>query len=402
MRGLVADVQAVLQAEIDRIHAHRVGHLVDRLLDGGTHLGVAEATERAGIAVVGVDARHIHIACAIFVRAHRVDAGAPGGEGRLRGVRAGIEHAFELAGAQRAVAVGAQADAHAHGVALVAGDHALFTAEDHAHGPAGQQRQLRHLRRRLVDDVVFAAERAAHRRLDHADEVMRQVEHHRQVAVVDEGALVRRIDDHAALARGHGQHALRLDICVLLRADGVALIDHHRALFQLGQRIVFAHDEQVEEVGMLAVGPVGADLRRVGIERVIGIEHGGQRLQLADDRLDAGQRGLGRIRRHRSDCLTHVAHLLVRQHVLVFDGEAVEALLEVIVAGDHGTHAGDRQRGRRVKLDDARVRHLAAQTAGVEHARQLVVGDVFGFTGHLIERIDAAGGFADVLEFGHG
>jgi len=44
---------------------------------------------------------------------------------------------------------------------------------------------------------------------------------------------------------------------------------------------------------MFAVGPVGADLRRVGIERVRHVEHAGERFQLADDRPDARQRGLG-------------------------------------------------------------------------------------------------------------
>ena len=400
--GLVAHVQAVLQAEVHRIHADRVGHLVDGLLDGRADLGVAEAAERAGVAVVGVDAVDVDVAGVVAVRAHRVDAGAPGGEGRLRGVRARVERALELARAQRAVAVRAEADAHAHGVALVAGDHALFAAEGHADRFAADQRQLGHLGRGLVDQIVLAAERAAHRRLDDAHQVVRQIQHHGRVAVVDERALVRRVDDHAALARRDGQAALGLDVRVLLRADGVALVELDLARLDLNQRIGLADDQAIQEIRMLAIGPVGADLRRVGIERMVGVEHGGQRLQLQDDRLHAGQRGLGRVGGHRGDGFAHVAHLLVRQHVLVFDRETVQPVIEEIVAGDHGAHAGDRQRGRHVQLHDASVRRLAAQTARMEHPRQLTVGDVLRRSHHLFKRVDATRRFANVLEFCHG
>ena len=51
----LADHLGVLQAELQGIHADRLGHLLHVRLDGERRLQVAVAAERAGVGVVGID-----------------------------------------------------------------------------------------------------------------------------------------------------------------------------------------------------------------------------------------------------------------------------------------------------------------------------------------------------------
>ena len=119
-----------------------------------------------------------------------------------------------------------------------------------------------------------------------------------------------------------------------------------------------------------------AHARRVGVQRVAGVDHGGQRRVLDVDqreRVAGGVAGLGDDERH---LLPLVAHLVGGEHglhVVRERGHPGEAALGELLAGDDGAHERMRLGGQRVDGDDPGTGVRAAQHGGVQHAGQ---GDV--------------------------
>jgi hypothetical protein len=122
--------------------------------------------------------------------------------------------------------------------------------------------------------------------------------------------------------------------------------------------------------------------RDLVLERLLGLEHGRERLVLDHDLLHGGE---GRVLVHGGDGgdgVAHEAHAVDAQRVLVLrHGQDAEGHGHGL-AGEHGVDAGHRRRGARVDAHDARVRDVAAQQLGEQHARQHeVVGESRGAGG---------------------
>ena len=121
-----------------------------------------------------------------------------------------------------------------------------------------------------------------------------------------------------------------------------------------------------------------AHARRVGVQRVAGVDDGGQRRVLDVDqreRVAGGVAGLGDDER---DLLPLVAHLVGgehRLHVVGERGHPGEAALGELLAGEHGAHERVRLGGQRVDGDDPGAGVRAAQHGGVQHAGQRDVVD---------------------------
>ena len=146
----------------------------------------------------------------------------------------------------------------------------------------------------------------------------------------------------------------------------------------VGGRLVAGLPGRAREVVALA-GLVVADQRRVGVERLAGVDDRRQRLVLDVDQL---QRVVGRVlvgRDHERDLLALEADLVAGEHGLGVVGDrrhpGQAERLEVL-GGDHGGDVGMGQRGRGVDRDDARVGVRAAQHGAVHHPRQLDVVEV--------------------------
>ena len=81
----------------------------------------------------------------------------------------------------------------------------------------------------IIDGILFlAAEAAAGLHLDDADLLVRQVEQRRERFVDVVRALHRAPHRHAVLRIGDGDHAVRLDVELLLRAGLVLAFDDDR------------------------------------------------------------------------------------------------------------------------------------------------------------------------------
>ena len=109
-------------------------------------------------------------------------------------------------------------------VALGRGQHVLGAVVDQLHRPARLQRQQAGVPGDHRRVLLLAAEPAAGLRLHDADLVRRQAQQHRERPVHVVRALQRAVHGDAAVA-GHGQHAVRLDVEVLLVAGPVLALD---------------------------------------------------------------------------------------------------------------------------------------------------------------------------------
>ena len=123
--------------------------------------------------------------------------------------------------------------------------------------------------------------------------------------------------------------------------------------------------------GVLRIGFV--DHRRAGLERLLDVEHGGQRL-IVDANLGDGLIGLAlAVGDDGNDRLALVAHLVDRQRRLVVLAEIDQAEQRIEVAGHIGAtnnpaHPGAALGLHGVDAPDPRMRMRAAQYLQMQHA----------------------------------
>ena len=171
-----------------------------------------------------------------------------------------------------------------------------------------------------------------------------------------------------------GDHAARLErrrmaagIDDVAHRDGVGLGER-----AVGRFLIASFPGRAREVVALP-DLVVADQRRVGVQRLAGVDNRGQRLVLDLDQLERVVRGVLVGRDHERDLLALEADLVAREHGLrvVGDGRhpSKPERLEVLGSDDRGdVGRGERLRG--VDRDDPRVRVRAAQHGAVDHSRQ--------------------------------
>ena len=194
----------------------------------------------------------------------------------------------------------------------------------------------------------------------------------RLVAVVDVELAGLRVEvgDHAA---GLERRRMAARIDDVARHDGVGL--GKRAVRRL---LVTGLPGRAREVVALP-GLVVADQRRVGVERLAGVDDRGQRFVLDIDQLERVVRRVLVGRDHERDLLALEAHLVAREHGLRVVGDRRHPRepqrLEVL-GGDDGGDVGVRERLRGVDRDDACVRVGATQDRAVDHSGQPDVVEV--------------------------
>ena len=123
------------------------------------------------------------------------------------------------------------------------------------------------------------------------------------------------------------------------------------------------------------------------LHRLLGIEDGGKLLPLhfdelhrllGDSLIDGG---------HCGDLIPHVAGLVHRKGELVTD-EGAPALLDGVVGGDHGAHAGQPLRLTGVDTEDTSMRIRAPEDLPVQHPRKNDIRYILGRSGDRIESFD--------------
>jgi len=203
--------------------------------------------------------------------------------------------------------------------------------------------------------VFLAAEAAAGFHLHDAHLVLRQAKQHDQRAVNVVGALQRPVHRDAAILR-HGQHAVRLDVEVLLVARPVLALEDEIGASETLVEIALRNRDRLEHRG-----------------RLCRVEHRQTRPVLdVDLRL---QQALAILVRQQQDRLRHVAHLAIGQARLVVHDERHE------VSSRDVPGANDREPGGvEVEADtfDASAGNGGADRPGVEHSRERQVINVTG------------------------
>lgn len=275
----------------------------------------------------------------------------------------------------------------------------LEAVVDDLHGFAGAQGEQAGVD--LHRQVLAPAERAADTGECHADLVLGQAEHGRDLLEVRVQPLGRDVELDAAVLGGDRESGLRAEERLVLHAEGVlALDDEVRAL--PGCRHVAAHDRlAVHDVRVRNVADVVVVAALVDEDRV----RRGRGQLVGDDRefavLDLDLRGgaaggLRVVGGDDRDRLAVVADLAVREDRGVLDLQAVVLHLGgQVVVGHDGVDARGLQRLDGVDGDDLGVRDRGAQDLTPEHVLVPHVGGVRELAGDLEGAVRAERGLAD-------
>jgi hypothetical protein len=223
-------------------------------------------------------------------------------------------------------------------VALGHDRHVLLAAEDQADRPARGDGQERHLGAGRGGSVLLAAEAAAGDGLDDAGFVQPASQRRGHGLLHVERALHGPVDGGPG-PLGDGDHAVRLDVGVLLVGRVVGRLDDDQVVPGEGRRHVPLHDS-----------PLGQQLSPPG--GLLGVEGRRQRLVAHVNRSEAVGQRLGGLRRHESDGLPHVTHLALGQDRPVLLDHGNEVLPRYVRGRDHRPHAGDAPGASEVQLGD--------------------------------------------------
>ena len=366
-------------ADLNGVHVQGLGQGVHLALMGHGHLGHAEAAEGAGHGVVGVIEGGVNADIRHLVGAGGVHHGAGDNGGAVGGVGAAVAEQRRLHRYQLAVLGGAGLVVHLEGVAL-GGDHGgLLAAADHLHRAAGvvcQQGQVA-----LDGDVQLAAEAAAGGNLDGYHPVLGEAQHGGDFAPVKMRVLGGAVHGNNAVFIG-GDAGVRLDEhvgehggLIVVLDDDVALVPGlvHIAVLQV-LLLVNVVDRAVDNGG----------IRRGGI---LNAQNGLVLLVLHLDGVQGLLHQLGGLGGHHGNGVAVAADLVVHQHGLVLQDDADTVLAGNVLIGAHSHHAGDGQRGGRVKALYHAMADSAAEHTAIEHVGHLHVGGKLGLARDLLHGV---------------
>ncbi len=237
----------------------------------------------------------------------------------------------------------------------------LLAAREHAlHRPAGLLRQQR--QRRLLGDLVLAAEIAADDGADDTDAAHRHLQRARHVGARQRDAPDGRVDGEATVGVPVGDRRVRLERDVFDHLRTEAALEDVIGLSKAFFDIAFADH----------FGGVDVALRRVHLGRILA--HGGDRIEHGRQRLvfdhDLVQRLVGYLLgdgRYRRNAVTGVEHDIVDQHRLVLE-RGPEGIDRDLLAGEHRHDAGHGLGRAGVDALDAGRRNAGALDARIEHA----------------------------------
>ena len=134
--------------------------------------------------------------------------------------------------------------------------------------------------------------------------------------------------------------------------------------------------------------------RRVGLQRLLDVEHRGQLLEVELDPVDRLQRGLLGLGHDRGDLLAAIAHPLLGQDLLLvrLDPDQAEDRVDVlrdVLRRQRAHEAGHLLGLGEVDPADPRVHERVADHLQVQHAGVADVVDVLGRAGHVAHAVAA-------------
>ena len=173
----------------------------------------------------------------------------------------------------------------------------------------------------------------------------------------------------------------------------VLVLDHRLGGLEPGRDVALLELPVGEQVAALV------DLRRVVVERALGVVDHRQRLVVDLDRRERGERRVVAFGGDERDRLAVVAHDVLGEHVrarlqradlerLARDVDP-DGVARHVGGGVDGDHAVDRLGGGGVDPGEPRVRVVGALQPRVQHPGQREVGGVDGPPGDLLDRVVA-------------
>ena len=287
-----------------------------------------------------------------------------------RSVGAGVAENVRLHRRQPALGVAADGVGHGERVALGMDADRLFAGQRDPHRPPGQARQ--HRRLRLDRHVLLAAEGAAVGRELDVQPLFRLAEDGGDLPAILEDPLALAVDVQTPVGQRAGEAGFRLEEQVLDALGRPCAADDVRRGGEGGVDVAARVARRRQPIVML-----GVDARRARLQRLGGVEHGGQRLVRDLDQL---RRLAGDARRLGGDGGQHVADAA---RLLAFGDEdgpvgidlADPAFARHVLGGRDRRDAGQRQRLGDVDLDDARARVRRQRDDAVEQSGRVDVGD---------------------------
>ena len=367
-RRHVAGRVGVPATQRHRIHAQPVRDAVHLALDRVLGLRSPEPPERpVRRRVRGDGARHDRDV-GTAIAAAGVDRATRQHDRRQRHIRAAVHHDIDLVRHERAVAhdAGAHPD---HGRVPLRGRRDVLEPVVHdPHWPAALPRQQRGVPADHRRIFLLAAEAAPRDGLHDPHLGIRQRKRARQRLVHVVGTLQRSPHRKAAVSGALRQHAVVLDVQLLLVAAAVLALDDHVGAGKPGVEITARDRDRLHHV-VVAVDD------RLLRERLLDSEHRLLGLVLDADGPNRRFHALGVFVREEQDRLLRVPHLFHRQQRLIVLDQRDEVLAgDVLVIREDDARPVE----RRIELDpaDAPARDRGAHGAPDECSRHMEVVQV--------------------------
>src|SRR4029077_201332 len=139
---------------------------------------------------------------------------------------------------------------------------------------------------------------------------------------------------------------------------------------------------------------VVVDQRCAVLHRFCGVKDRGQGLPFDVDEIERLFGGIRVDGSHRCDLFTDIAALADGENILIGEKGAPGAF-DGVFGGDHGADAAQLFCPARINANYSGVREGAAEYFPNQHARQLNVGDILGFTGDFVVTFDPLYALAD-------
>jgi len=280
-------------------------------------------------------------------------------------------------------------------MALVALAHRPLPVVGQLHRPAGEPRRQGGAGADDGGGVVFAAEAAAHG--DGADLHVgqRHAEQRRREAAGAERVLHGAVDLHHAVGARHGHRRLGFQVGMLDERGAERLFHDDVGYGEPRGHVAPADAVVVDHVGAVPL----VHQRRAGPERLLRIQHGGERVGGHGDEPRGGHRRGARLGHHHRHHVAVAADRVAGEHVVILQDLAEGDAARHVGGGDHADHAGGGGGRGGVHAAEARVDVVGVHGHGVEQAVELQVVGVAGAAGHLGHGVIAPG--AGRIHFRH-
>ena len=385
--GHVPRVKDVLEPELHRVHPQRLGQPVHLHLGGEGCLGIAETAKGGAVWIVGDDAVRVHFDVGDLV--------GPAGKGRRAeehrvgggGIRAAVAINLHFGGDQPPVAGSAGAVAQMFRVPLARSEEGFSPRPDELHRAPGLHRAQRS--DDLNGDVLFPPEPPAHRHVDHADFLKRQVECGGDVLLIVDRALAAHVYRYppqpprsgGEFHPGYSQAGLGFQVGVFDGRGEILTLNNHIRLGEPLLNVALTNRDVTKQI------PVLVNCWRSLGKRLLGIFDHRQRLVFNPDE---GQRRLGlslALRVHSGHDLAQVTHAVLGKDRLILADDAKTVPAGYVSGREHRRHARRTFGGRGVHAQQAGVGIRGTEHFGVEHALYVEVGGVLEPSGDLVHAV---------------